>query len=95
MNAQVRPTDEMSSNQFICLLLDQKLTTIFFVKPGYFGDAVLSTDQINGIVHDIVQSNNLTDDIEYSKGKYIDQIVNHPFSKQFLSGQGTTRYGTK
>jgi len=65
------------------------------VKPGYFGDAVLSTDQINGIVHDIVQSNNLTDDIEYSKGKYIDQIVNHPFSKQFLSGQGTTRYGTK
>lgn len=56
---------------------------------SYFGDPVLSREQINGLADDILQSSN---SFEYRDN--IDAILSHHFVQQFITGAGSCRYGT-
>lgn len=61
---------------------------------SYFGDEVLSSNEIQELVFDVFQTLGIKGDMDYRIASNIDQLINHPYSVQFLTGQGTVRYMT-
>lgn len=60
---------------------------------SYFGDAVLTSTQVDAIVEDVF--NSAADNGEGIKyADHVDMISLHPLVVQFASGSGTMRYGT-
>ena len=58
---------------------------------SYFGDPVVSQDQITDMTREIFEANNVGGTVRYNDS--ITEIVQHPLVQAFLSGQGTERYG--
>mmetsp|Transcript_988 Transcript_988/g.2069 ORF Transcript_988/g.2069 Transcript_988/m.2069 type:complete len:211 (-) Transcript_988:1167-1799(-) len=63
---------------------------------SYFGDAVLQKTQVAVIADDIFADEGMLEDdnaIAYSDKVY--KMTNHPLVAEFISGAGTSRYGTE
>lgn len=58
---------------------------------SFFGDPVVSREEITEMTKEIFEAHNVGGTIRYNEN--IRQIVEHPLMVAFLSGQGTERYG--
>jgi len=63
---------------------------------SYFGDAVITSEQIEIIVEDVFRSaSSSSSSVDVKFVDLSDDIVRHPLVVEFASGGGTMRYGTK
>lgn len=60
------------------------------IVASYFGDPVLTTDEIELVVLDAFGSSSVSSAVI---GKCVDVIAKHELTDKFVSGRGTVRFG--
>jgi len=61
---------------------------------SYFGDPVMSQDQVEQLVEDIYKTHDTSGTNSLNYAEFIVAIAEHPLLVQFINGKGTVRYGT-
>ena len=61
---------------------------------SYFGDPVMTHEQVEQLVEDVFAHADTSGSGTLSYTEYLHAVTEHPNLTQFLSGQGTVRYGT-
>ena len=61
---------------------------------SYFGDPVMTHEQIEQLVDDIFREADVSGSGTLSYTEYLAAVSDHPLLVQFITGQGTVRYGS-
>lgn len=61
---------------------------------SYFGDPVMTHEQIEQLVDDIFKEADVSHSGALSYEEYLAAVSDHPILVQFITGQGSVRYGT-
>ena len=70
------------------------ISTVLFLTYRYFGDPVMTEDQIQKCVDSVFElQEDVGLNVEIRYADYIKVIVEHPVVQTFIMGGGTVQYG--